>query len=785
MSIKNVSLQNGRYMTEGGQVVQGFNEDGSLNVRIVGGSGGGGGEPDDDSVSTAKLQEGAVTEDKLSPDVRSKLNQSGGEVIASGITQGQPSSFIMEDAPIPVISDGLPFSVGQLRDTGLDGNFFFGATQPLAVVSGMETTYANSFNRTNSVGYGSLCLHMAGLGLWSRKSHGATDVKLFGYPGVSIWSGIIQIGANPQSKFRLIQRWYAVPGVRDALYCEVEVAPDASNNQIRLQNAVSICWGAMSRSDQTGITIGYDAALDGSSFITIGNPNNATWRFVRPINHKSTGHHFATTYDNNQHFSSGALPTGTDTLEMSGAQDHNAYLSASLGDNRTQKVVFRWVVGIGVTEAAAKQATANVPNTSFEGTLRYWNQRVSALPVPTGMGGRDLKAYRQFLWTMEYNKRSNSNYQPERQAYNGKQFNILFASLARWNASWSGDTGEAIVGMVGIDPQLVRDQLDYNFNYIVDPVTGFWRGDPTFWGTGTGNDRVNGRVQNAAQQIGRAALRYLKATDEVDFINSIYDKMKLVFTFWITKPGYQHPDWAQGVYLLTAPTDTEIQEESPLSPGGVTTVTADVKTQCELYDYAMSMLGIAQYLSKPQAEIDYWTLWTTRLRDSFRQHCWDDTQGWFKELGVAGADKMAKYQYKTFRSYLALWSGIATQAQADRMLPNIMDPNMFFGQYGMRTMSRDYPSYNGANWMYGGSRPMIDGTLIAGMYRYGFRAEADIVLSKWVNTQAKYGTTPEAIHPETGVLGYAKFMVFGAGHLIEALLYKHAPELLYNVAVTP
>ncbi|GBF77252.1 hypothetical protein PA598K_05788 [Paenibacillus sp. 598K] len=38
----NVSFQNGRYMREDGTVVQGFNPDGSINVRVLEGSGGGG-----------------------------------------------------------------------------------------------------------------------------------------------------------------------------------------------------------------------------------------------------------------------------------------------------------------------------------------------------------------------------------------------------------------------------------------------------------------------------------------------------------------------------------------------------------------------------------------------------------------------------------------------------------------------------------------------------------------------------------------------------------------------
>src|SRR5258708_14440724 len=70
-----------------------------------------------------------------------------------------------------------------------------------------------------------------------------------------------------------------------------------------------------------------------------------------------------------------------------------------------------------------------------------------------------------------------------------------------------------------------------------------------------------------------------------------------------------------------------------------------------------------------------------------------------------------------------LWSGIASEAHAKRVVERLLEPDMWSG-WGIRTLSARNPAYNPFSCQLGSVWPHDNGIIAAGFARYGFFAEA-------------------------------------------------------------
>ena len=109
---------------------------------------------------------------------------------------------------------------------------------------------------------------------------------------------------------------------------------------------------------------------------------------------------------------------------------------------------------------------------------------------------------------------------------------------------------------------------------------------------------------------------------------------------------------------------------------------------------------------------------------------------------------------------MAMWAGIATQEQAERMVKeNLLDEKGFWAPYGVRSLSRYEKMYaikksgNPSCWLgpiWGISNYLV----FRGLLRYGFTAEAKELAEKTVSLferdLAQCGQLHEYYDPETG-----------------------------------
>lgn len=139
------------------------------------------------------------------------------------------------------------------------------------------------------------------------------------------------------------------------------------------------------------------------------------------------------------------------------------------------------------------------------------------------------------------------------------------------------------------------------------------------------------------------------------------------------------------------------------------------------------------------------------LRKSVQENCYDEKDGFYysvdlnllpiKENVHAGAPRhwdCLIQRIGCWSGFLAMWSGIATKEQAERMVKeNLLDEKAFLAPYGVRTLSKYEkmyvvkPSGNPSCWLgpiWGISNYMV----FRGLVKYGFLEEAKMLAEKTV-----------------------------------------------------
>jgi putative isomerase len=155
------------------------------------------------------------------------------------------------------------------------------------------------------------------------------------------------------------------------------------------------------------------------------------------------------------------------------------------------------------------------------------------------------------------------------------------------------------------------------------------------------------------------------------------------------------------------------------------------------------------------------------------EHCWDERDGFFYsvDLNLLPAETTGLHagqprswdcliqRIGVWSGFLALWSGIATQEQADRVLDHYRNTNSFHAPYGVRTLARYEKMYsirasgNPSSWL-GPIWGVSNYLTFRGLLRYGFDEEARDLAEKTVRLFGRdverFGALHEYYQPENG-----------------------------------
>lgn len=162
------------------------------------------------------------------------------------------------------------------------------------------------------------------------------------------------------------------------------------------------------------------------------------------------------------------------------------------------------------------------------------------------------------------------------------------------------------------------------------------------------------------------------------------------------------------------------------------------------------------------------------LADAIAEHCWDERDGTFYSADLAlrpidaddwlhrGAPRAWSsllLRIDNWSSFLPMWAGFASQAQAERMVERVRDERTFAAGYGIRTLSRLEKMYdlrasnNPSNWLgpiWGISNYLV----FRGLLKYGFGEDARRIAEQTVELFGRdleaNGCLHEFYHPDNG-----------------------------------
>lgn len=209
---------------------------------------------------------------------------------------------------------------------------------------------------------------------------------------------------------------------------------------------------------------------------------------------------------------------------------------------------------------------------------------------------------------------------------------------------------------------------------------------------------------------------------------------------------------------------------------------ASIYLNCLMYKELLAMAYIAGRLALADEAARYNDM-ATALKKAVQEHCWDEKDSMYYSVDINLLPYTGEPEYifgKPFvlhegaprdypcliqrlgcwSGFMALWAGIATEQQAERMVKeNLMDERTFCAPYGVRTLSKlekmynMRPTHNPSNWqgpIWGVSNYMV----FRGLADYGFNKEARTMAQKTValygSDLKKEGALHEYYNPDTG-----------------------------------
>ena len=169
-----------------------------------------------------------------------------------------------------------------------------------------------------------------------------------------------------------------------------------------------------------------------------------------------------------------------------------------------------------------------------------------------------------------------------------------------------------------------------------------------------------------------------------------------------------------------------------------------------------------------------WAEKAEKLKTVIRDKCWDERDGFYYSVDLnltpvdpdrwlhSGAPRhwnTLLMRVDVWSGFLALWTGIATDEEAERIVEHLTDKRTFWANYGVRSLSRLEKMYlvrksgNPSCWL-GPIWGNVNYLVFEGLLRYGYRDLAKELAEKSVvmfgRDIIKCGEMHEYYDPDTG-----------------------------------
>ncbi len=201
---------------------------------------------------------------------------------------------------------------------------------------------------------------------------------------------------------------------------------------------------------------------------------------------------------------------------------------------------------------------------------------------------------------------------------------------------------------------------------------------------------------------------------------------------------------------------------------------ASIYLNCLMYMELSAMAKIAHALGLSDESAHYSELQQALLY-AIREHCWDERDGFYYSVDInllpidknevlhSGAPRHWScliQRIGVWSGFMAMWAGIATPEQAERMVrEHYLNDSTFHAEYGVRSLSRAEKMYrvvtsgNPSCWL-GPIWGVANYMTFEGLCRYGYTAEARDLAEKTVTLFGRdvleCGEFHEYYDPDTG-----------------------------------
>jgi neutral trehalase len=181
-------------------------------------------------------------------------------------------------------------------------------------------------------------------------------------------------------------------------------------------------------------------------------------------------------------------------------------------------------------------------------------------------------------------------------------------------------------------------------------------------------------------------------------------------------------------------------------------VTEGVDLECYLYREYLALAVLASKLGKADDELKYRRK-SEDLKHRVQDRMWSDVDGMFLNIDSRTGQFV---RVKTWTNFVPLWAGIATPAQAARMIQeHVLNPQQFWAPNGIRTLAPGEPLYNpGSGYWRGPVWVISNYMMMHGLLNYGFKKQAQELARKTAELLVRdlkaTGGMNECYNPDTG-----------------------------------
>lgn len=153
-----------------------------------------------------------------------------------------------------------------------------------------------------------------------------------------------------------------------------------------------------------------------------------------------------------------------------------------------------------------------------------------------------------------------------------------------------------------------------------------------------------------------------------------------------------------------------------------------VDLNCLLYKYEIDFARGAK-LAGDEDTAALWREHAKKRAETVTKYLWDDEQGFFFDLDYITQRRSPVW---SLASYYALWSGLATKEQAERIVAKLPD----FMHVGGLTTSKEPDEWLGdipTQWAYPNGWAPLHWIVVTGLESYGYHEQAGQIARTWIS----------------------------------------------------